>query len=204
MLYCCTTWNIKGSPGPFFLCRRQSSDFAYGWISHYSQWEKNKISISIAKIQDSEEIFQYVFTGISCVDLRKEKVGVPDHLFFRRIAGPSVRRDSQNWTQMEYCDTFTPFLPYVMIQCCVHLLDRRNTIVWLNLTQNPQNETTQKLLKLLFAKQCFFVWSSTRASTSNPSHFYFHTGLNRAAKEITLKFGAKNNYNSLRKLCVCL
>ncbi len=86
---------------------------------------KNKSSISIAKIQDREEIFQHVFTGISYVDLRKEKVRVPDHLFFRRIAGPSGRRDSQNGTQMKHCDTFTPFLPYVMAQCCVHLLDRQ-------------------------------------------------------------------------------
>ena len=73
---------------------------------------KNKSSISIAKIQDREEIFQYVVTGIQCVDLREKKVGVPDHLFFRSIAGPSGRRDSRNWTQMKYCDTFTPFLPY--------------------------------------------------------------------------------------------
>ena len=53
---------------------------------------KNKSSISIAKIQDREIIFQYVVTGISCVDWRKEKVGVPDHPFFRRIAGPSGRK----------------------------------------------------------------------------------------------------------------
>ena len=43
--------------------------------------EKNKSSTSIAKIQDREEIFQYVVTGISCDDLKEKKVGVPDHLF---------------------------------------------------------------------------------------------------------------------------
>ena len=52
-----------------------------------------KSSISVAKIQDREVIFQYVVTG---VDLKKEKVGVPDQLYFRRIAGPSGTRDSQN------------------------------------------------------------------------------------------------------------
>ena len=72
--------------------------------------EKPESSISIAKIQDREEIFQYVVTGISFVDLKEKKVGVPDHLFFRRIAGPSGRRDDQNWTQMKYCDTLYPIL----------------------------------------------------------------------------------------------
>ncbi len=50
--------------------------------------------------------------------LKKKKVGVLEHLFYCRIADPSGRKNSQD--QMEYCDTFTPVLPYVMIQCCVH------------------------------------------------------------------------------------
>ncbi len=82
---------------------------------------KNKSSISIAKIQDREEIFQYVVTGISCVDLKEKKVGVPEHLFFRKIAGPSDRRDSENWTLLKYCDAFTPFLPYKMISCWIYI-----------------------------------------------------------------------------------
>ncbi len=49
-----------------------------------------------SKNPDRVEIFQYVVMGISCVDLRNENVGVPDHIFFCRIAGPSGRRDSQN------------------------------------------------------------------------------------------------------------
>ncbi len=53
-------------------------------------------SISIVKIQDREIIFQDVVTGTQCVALRKEKLGVPDHLFFSRIAGPAGRRDPEN------------------------------------------------------------------------------------------------------------
>ena len=51
----------------------------------------DKSSISIAKIQDREKIFQYDVTVLhaSHVELRKEKVGIPEHLFFRRIAGSS-------------------------------------------------------------------------------------------------------------------
>ena len=52
---------------------------------------------------------------------KRKIVGVPDHLFFRRIAGPSGRRDFQNWTQMKYCDTFAPFLPYKMIPCWIDM-----------------------------------------------------------------------------------
>ncbi len=34
--------------------------------------------------------------------LRKEKVGVPDHLFFSSIAGPAGRRDPATVTQIKY------------------------------------------------------------------------------------------------------
>ncbi len=63
----------------------------------------------------------YIVTGVLCVDLKEKKVWVPKHLFFRRIAGPSGRRDSQNLTLIKYYDALTPFLPYKMIPHWIYI-----------------------------------------------------------------------------------
>ena len=60
------------------------------------------------KIQDREEIFQHGVRNTSDFNLRKEKVGVPDHLFFSRIAGPAGRRDPATVTQIKYYHTLLP------------------------------------------------------------------------------------------------
>ncbi len=78
---------------------------------------KNKIQ-KVAKIKDKVEWEHFsIFLLASHVLIFKEKkVGIPNNLFSRRIAGHSGRRDSQDRTQMIYCDTFfNPFLPYKMI-----------------------------------------------------------------------------------------
>ncbi len=67
---------------------------------------------NIVKIQDRGIIFQHVVMGTPCDDLREEKVGVPVHLLFSRIAGPADIRDFENWCQKEYKAPLIPFLPY--------------------------------------------------------------------------------------------
>ena len=57
-------------------------------------------------------MFQHVAVGTSGDDLREEKVGVPVHLLFNRIAGPADRRDFENWCQKKYKAPLIPFLPY--------------------------------------------------------------------------------------------
>ena len=54
-------------------------------------------SISISKVQDREVMFQHVVMFTSADDLLNEKVGVPIHLLFSRVAGPAGRRDFENW-----------------------------------------------------------------------------------------------------------
>ncbi len=76
---------------------------------------KYKSPINIMKIQDREEIFQHGVKSTPDVKLRKEKVWVPDHLFFSRIAGPAGRRDPATVTQIIITTPCYPILALQMI-----------------------------------------------------------------------------------------
>ncbi len=75
--------------------------------------EKYKRPINIMKIQDREEIFQHGVRITSDVSLGKEKVGVPDHLFSSRIAGPAGRRDPATVTQINITTPCYPILTLI-------------------------------------------------------------------------------------------